>query len=1419
LPDDDSIDAGSGEESEEVPGSDDRSGSTSEPASSPSDEIEGHDSEREPNFNLFTQAELDEQIQIQQEIEKSTPSHLFPEPDSDPKPIVIEKEAIQDPQLLDQLMTEAAEREDSGSARTSNLLKQDDIDTLLAAQQNAGPHKISEAEKEKLDDYLKIPRPPILKESIEDSDLHRHLLTDSADSTESKESSSPALASQDEVDAFIREEMMMAQAADAIMKEDSEISPPESDEDMKDHGLLGQDEIDNLLKLKSESTEKKPSRKVFTKPIDTDVWPEGYSEVEEDRGLLDQDELDKLLNPDTKPEDTSDASIEELATEEESLDQSDIDALLAEQGGAPEEASAPDEGTLDQSDIDSLLAEQGGAPEEASAPEEESLDQSDIDALLAEQGGAPEEASAPDEGTLDQSDIDSLLAEHSGASEEASAPEEESLDQSDIDSLLAEHGGASEEASAPEEGTLDQSDLDALLAAHEGKTEEKSADAPADEASLDQSEIDAMVAGADDKSDAEPAKVAVEDGTLDQSDIDALLAAHSGETEEEPADVVSEEPPEVAAEEASLDQSEIDSELAKLSEGDPESLLNDGDSEEALVDQGMEDRLDGEDNEEAVISVDAEDEVTEVTEAVPADGVDEEDAPEEIVTEEVSEELPEEEATVAAENAAAGSVESQSVDHSGGPSESEPIEEEVFIGGDEMTEDRSPDSGKLLPFPNLSSVFEGQGTRLITGIAAGLIVAISSFSYLMTNRIQSFGSLQSSQVSQSDTLQRAVTLARDLMEDGSYEAAYKRLREGIERSPQSVYRIDAEYLMLEADYHMQPDRMGLADADRMHTRIDHVIEKGPMHPDRTQALFLKGKVYEKQGNVLAARSEYRNILFNDPTTDFADEVLFALGELELNTDRPRRAANFLQQLRREHPTSTKAGDAQILLGDAYADLGDDEQARKMYIEVAEAHLNDKTGALAFERLGNLDFKSGDFDNAIRELENRLENATTVEGIDRVTLLLAKTYRVVERFEKARDTLNGLIDFFPESPVTPLAYIELAKVQKDLDMEREGVRTATQTALRYPDNAEVLVETGQILADFGESLEAAETWVAAHEAGAENPELLLNAGRLFAEEEQYDQATKTLQTLVRDFPRSSQSIMGSIEMAKVNFAQGRLTEAADQLESLALITTNQAQKMAVLQSTSDLYAKLELWERVAAAQGAITSMTHEPEQLAKSAVALYQADHLDEGLALEKRIDLSKLTPSTQYEYMNAHGSALMRIEPDRGLEWLETAHESQPASRTPQGIQKLLDVNLSRGKSARARALVTELMQEALSLNDPMKKIQAQQAATRWGDFLFERRDYRAAVDAYGMALNVENETINGLTPYADPVTDEQKWSMYQRANALFKLGNYKECLALYDQVASTNSPWSNESSIKAASTRLEQRRRGDVDTVARDAG
>ena len=179
----------------------------------------------------------------------------------------------------------------------------------------------------------------------------------------------------------------------------------------------------------------------------------------------------------------------------------------------------------------------------------------------------------------------------------------------------------------------------------------------------------------------------------------------------------------------------------------------------------------------------------------------------------------------------------------------------------------------------------------------------------------------------------------------------------------------------------------------------------------------------------------------------------------------------------------------------------------------------------------------------------------------------------------------------------------------------------------------------------------------------------------------------------------------------------------------------------------------------------------------------------------------------------------MRSDPRAGLEKLEQAYRDYPLQRTATANHKLLEANLVTGRAARARAIVTELQARvATERADPSH---LETAALLWGDYLYGARDYRAAADAYAMAL-VPSAATFGVQTEEEPVSSlstERQWSMYQRANALFELGDYPQSVVLYDRLADSSSRWAKEAERRAASARIEQRLRGETLPETRESG
>ena len=1025
------------------------------------------------------------------------------------------------------------------------------------------------------------------------------------------------------------------------------------------------------------------------------------------------------------------------------------------------------------------------------------------------------------------------ITDASTAEQSEDEPEErqKEVSQDDIDAMFAkgslDPAEPQDDASGEVSGATSQNDIDQTsgeTSVTETPSTPESEDTDSGDVSLEES--DETLESRDEVEDPSEPKSEADSGDISQEDLDALLKSGSSEDDK---------PDETDTLEALLEK-----ELKTISSDDADSLLTSGDAQDPLVAVDMEERLDGKTDDqlaedlEVPIVLDDEPVVTEApTPKAAAPEPPPEPEPEAIPT------SPELNDAIVLENIVAGATtdlddtmddvevieeSDESFEFEAGPAEAVPVAARTEDDSDDEGEEPAITAGEWLgetmKVPKvLFGVIREQPLRAITGIAAGMIIALATYTYLSANPMRSVSNYVTMVMDEDGQLRRAMTEAQFLIDEGEYLEASSALGNAMSKStPGSPLYLDAQYIKLEADVKRAETPVALSEASRLHSEIDHVVKQAPLHPRKPEALFWKGQVYEKELNLLAARVEYREILKTESQPENRQNVLLALGELELETNRPIESAEYLQQLRREYPGSEHALKARLLLGDAFVAAGDYDSARTTFIDVAEANPTNAIGAEAFARLGELAFTSGNFDQAIRELETRLDTATTVEGNDQVTLLLAKAYHASGRLEDAKNLLNSLIDFFPESAVTPLARVELSRVLYDLGLEREAVRYATQTVQAYPGHSDVLRNAGELLQVNGEILDAARSLLAAHTAGADDPDLLLAAGKLFAEAKAYPEAKRALVKLADDYAASRQGLMGNIELSKLLYEEGRVSDALDRLEGLAEITNASSRKLPILAALGELYQSMNLPAKVAAVYGEIAVLTNEPEVLAQSATAILNAGVIDEGLKIASGIDVQQLTPPTAYAFLNAKGRGVMRMDGKEGLGYLEQAHAGYPEERTSEGVQALLEANLTLDRSARARAIISELSTRVMQRDYFMERPRLEQAAITWGNYLFNRSDYRAAVDAYTLAL--EAQVVGGRPDEVDAVlSNQQLWSLYQQANSLFKLSEFENSIVLYDRVARSGSEWSTEASTKAASARLEQRLRGEPVAETRNAG
>jgi tetratricopeptide (TPR) repeat protein len=158
---------------------------------------------------------------------------------------------------------------------------------------------------------------------------------------------------------------------------------------------------------------------------------------------------------------------------------------------------------------------------------------------------------------------------------------------------------------------------------------------------------------------------------------------------------------------------------------------------------------------------------------------------------------------------------------------------------------------------------------------------------------------------------------------------------------------------------------------------------------------------------------------------------------------------------------------------------------------------------------------------------------------------------------------------------------------------------------------------------------------------------------------------------------------------------------------------------------------------------------------------------------------------------------------------MEEAALSYPEQRTPEADERLLETYLSLERPAAARRLVMELAARARA--NPADAPHLAESAIVWGDYLYRKGDFRAAADAFSIAIEAADRAHPAeTTPRNDP-----SWAKYQRANALLALSDFDGSIALFQEVAASDAPWAAEAGLKADYARLEQRRRGIVEVVS----
>ncbi|GMV93991.1 MAG: hypothetical protein AMXMBFR82_37690 [Candidatus Hydrogenedentota bacterium] len=1319
---------------------------------------------------------------------------------------------------------------------TDPLIGQDELDRAIAAAREAARKHRAEIRSPEPADMQEVVSPPTISEPLPpdrgilnqeelNDAIRRHSHAQSAAATppaaidlETQELDAagvidpPEAVGQDEIDrmlAAIGNSELLGGAQDTrepagVDRFDS--ATGEAPDVPADRGrtMVTQDELDRALaasrdavaeaRAEAQSVPKEPARFATAPPPEVPARP-----LPADLGPISQVELDHAVAAHDKSKtpvvDSTPKLKEDGTAETNSVTQDESDRILrAAQEQEPLESPVDSSGvgSISQAEIDEVLKADAGNEVEVAPPENGpddfgQVDQDAIDRLIRQATGevtAKHEAQSPP----------LKPAQETGPDESPQEPQKPADSHEDVPATEnraeAVEPDRESEAGSADKGTLGQDDIDSLLAAMSGSAPAVKGPAEEDEPPVDESvELDAGTSPA-------PEVEAEDEEQLGQAELDELLAAFSTEdtlvnqglddrlTESDAADTGDMDaeaapPPEPLDETAVEAEPDVEDPVARAERGAAESQVGSENLAAAVpeADDLIESIIGGTGAKAAPSVSEKQDDAVDL--AIPS-------------TEELD-------ATIAEGAPVAPSSRDDMV---------------VQLGDEELNEvdvqSRGPETGDYEATPPRKdfrrSILKDLRSRLGKGadsgslktwssLAAGILCAIGTFLFLQANqhRLPDLSLLPAEQYSD---LSAVLRNARQLIDMEEYQEAESLLEPIVKSRAPSPQLAELQYLYIEAQYRQLPTHITDREAESMHRAIDELIALAPTFQGNPDLLRWKAGLYERSGALAAALSTYRGLMTEYLDQQRGDETLIRAARLAGEMKRPEESQEFLVRLLQRFPASAYAPEAKLLLGDAQRDAGKVEDARKLYTQVALSQDFSPVGAEATARLAQLEIDQGQHAQAIEGLERRLETATTVEGNDAIYLLLAKAYRASGDPAKAETILRELISFFPESPHTAEAFVELSQTLDDIGNRREALRIASHASQRFPENSAVLINEGELQQREGNDAGAAQIFLDAVEAGSGSPATLLAAGHAFARVNELAKARKTFDRLITEFPTTPEAFDGSIALAQVLQKQGQSQAALERLTNLAEASAGRPQQIALLQALGDLYSELGFRDRAAEQYEAVAAITNDDTALAKSATALIDAGEAGPGMAVARRVDASALAPDTAYDFLTSYAKVLLQMDTALALEKMEQAYNAYPDQRTEEGDRDLLNAYLVTGQTARARALVMDL--SGYARENPGTGPRLQRTAIQWADALYSRGDFTASVEGYALAVE------------ADPDGADAAWARFQQANALMELNEYGTSLELLDAVAESSAPYAEDARLKAEYARLEQRLRGE---------
>ncbi len=351
-----------------------------------------------------------------------------------------------------------------------------------------------------------------------------------------------------------------------------------------------------------------------------------------------------------------------------------------------------------------------------------------------------------------------------------------------------------------------------------------------------------------------------------------------------------------------------------------------------------------------------------------------------------------------------------------------------------------------------------------------------------------------------------------------------------------------------------------------------IQEKFPQSEYGEVSLYTVGWIYFQKGNFTQAISQYNFVLTKYPKTSLEPIIFYSIGDAYFNMSKYDSAIVNYEKVITQFPSSNYVFDAVNGIQSSYVAKGNPDKAISFLGEFVSKNPN-----LSYS--DQLLFKKGEI------------------------------YYSLGKYEQAKQAYQDFTSTYNQSKLVPDAYYWIGKSAESLGQNEEAIINFDKVFRNYKGSelaATSVLEIGNILRSDKKYEDAIKIYAAAItdlKKSPKIPELLFNKGQTFLEMKKFQDAYSVFDEIAMYYPESIFADKSKFELALIEIAAQRYSNADNYLSSLAEKRTDDIGAKAQYYYGLSLFEQAKYNEAITALVRVRTIFSRYDEWLTKSYLLL------------------------------------------------------------------------------------------------------------------------------------------------------------------------------------------------------------------------